>query len=106
MEQKTMYNLTDRESAIYKLICEENLPKKEIAKRLCISISTLNTHLANIYMKTGITDKASLIHDYWKGRQIFLTDSISDCIYRMDDAGSGEEFFEQLSKIRNLIGEK
>jgi len=52
-------NLTRRESEIVYLL-KRNFNTKQIAKRLFISIRTVENHLANIYEKTGINSKDEL----------------------------------------------
>ncbi|MGZ8164101.1 MAG: response regulator transcription factor [Methylobacter sp.] len=46
-------NLTQRESEVLALICEA-APDKIIARRLAISISTVNVHIDNIYKKLEV----------------------------------------------------
>jgi len=53
-------NLTEREEQIIQLVCE-GCPNREIARRLQISISTVKTHLHNVYEKTGIRSRILLI---------------------------------------------
>jgi DNA-binding CsgD family transcriptional regulator len=37
------------------------LPNKEIADKLCIGVSTLKTHINNIYRKTGVSSRRELV---------------------------------------------
>lgn len=50
--------LTSREKEVLKLIA---LPRKEIAKRLFIGLTTLKRHITNIYKKLQTNDKAIAI---------------------------------------------
>ncbi|MBQ1988273.1 MAG: response regulator transcription factor [Clostridia bacterium] len=50
--------LTSREKEVLKLIA---LPRKEIAKRLFIELTTLKRHITNIYKKLQTNDKAIAI---------------------------------------------
>jgi len=52
-------NLTKRENEIVYLL-KRNFSTKQIAKHLFISIRTVENHLANIYVKTGINSKDDL----------------------------------------------
>lgn len=52
--------LTRREKEILKLILDENTTI-EIANKLFISISTVETHRANLFLKTGVKNMAGLI---------------------------------------------
>ena len=63
-----MMDLTEREQEIYNLICEKGLWKKEIAKKLVLSKTTIETHLNNIYLKCDVHDRATLIYRYWKDK--------------------------------------
>lgn len=44
--------LTERESEVLKYL-GEGLPKKSIAQRLALSLSTINTHAENLFLKLG-----------------------------------------------------
>jgi len=52
--------LTRREKDILKLICEE-LNTSEIAKKLFISVHTVETHRKNLLLKTGAKNVAGLV---------------------------------------------
>jgi len=51
--------LGDREQEIARLV-SEGMSQKEIARQCGISPATVNNHIANIYLKLGISDKAQL----------------------------------------------
>lgn len=55
MEQDINFNenLTTREQMIFNLLIE-GFSKEEIAKMLCVSVKTVRTHVANIYLKKGV----------------------------------------------------
>lgn len=62
-KKKTNHNLpklTKREKEIIKLIMDE-YTSKEIAKKLYISINTVETHRANLFLKTGAKNVTGLI---------------------------------------------
>ena len=61
-------SLTDQEFKILLLICKDNLKRNDIANRLSIAPSTVHTHIANIYQKTGISTRADLIWEFYNGR--------------------------------------
>jgi DNA-binding NarL/FixJ family response regulator len=53
--------LTDREVEIVRLI-SAGFRSSEIAKRLFISVNTVDTHRKNIFSKTGVRNAVGLIH--------------------------------------------
>jgi DNA-binding NarL/FixJ family response regulator len=59
-EEKSLYNgLTNREIEVLRLIAQ-GAPNKEIAKKLYISVKTVDSHRANIFKKLGISDRAQV----------------------------------------------
>jgi len=50
------YLLTQQEDTILKYITE-GLTNKEIADKLCISISTVKSHIANIFKKLDVNNR-------------------------------------------------
>ena len=64
--------LTNTEEQIYKLLCENTYSYKELTEVLCISYSTLKTHINNICKKKdidGCNRAEKLIVDYWKNKE-------------------------------------
>jgi DNA-binding NarL/FixJ family response regulator len=55
------WNITNREIEILHLIADE-YPNKDIAKELDISIGTVEVHRRNLFLKTGASNMAGLIH--------------------------------------------
>lgn len=54
------YNLTVRENEIlYSLV--DCLSYKKIAEKYCISISTIRTHICNIYLKLHVHSKSEAV---------------------------------------------
>ena len=51
--------LSEREQQIAKLLCK-GIPNREIARKLCISPRTVDSHRANILKKLGISSNAEL----------------------------------------------
>ncbi len=56
-------NLSRQERNIQRLILEGK-SNKEIGNQLFISLSTVKTHISNIYNKLGVSDRRELIHRY------------------------------------------
>lgn len=56
MNNKLKYNYTPQELKIIELLVL-GLTNKEISKKLFMSVSTVKTHLENIYIKTGINNR-------------------------------------------------
>jgi DNA-binding CsgD family transcriptional regulator len=56
----TVLPLTRRERDIATLAAQ-NVPSKEIAARLFLSVRTVNNHLQNVYTKLGVTSRAELV---------------------------------------------
>jgi len=56
-----IFNLTTREKEIV-LLLKKGLTYKEISAILFISGKTVDNHVQNIYEKTAVTNKVSLIH--------------------------------------------
>lgn len=55
-----LLSLTDRESDVMRLVAK-GYSNKAVARELAITISTVKTHLRNIYRKLGVEDRAQLI---------------------------------------------
>jgi len=57
---KQDYSLTTRENEIlYSLV--DGLSYKKIAEKYCVSISTIRTHICNIYLKLHVNSKAEAV---------------------------------------------
>jgi DNA-binding CsgD family transcriptional regulator len=54
------YKITEREAEIISLL-REGLTHGEISQRLCISVHTVNNHVANIYSKVGARNRVNLL---------------------------------------------
>ena len=57
---KKRYNMTPREFQIAKSVCQ-GLNNEEIAKQLNIMPDTVKTHIRNIYRKTWVHNKISML---------------------------------------------
>jgi DNA-binding CsgD family transcriptional regulator len=57
---KNRYSLTGKELQIAILICQGH-NNKEIGRRLKIKPGTVKTHIKNIYVRTGVKNKISLL---------------------------------------------
>ncbi len=60
MKALEKYNITDREFEVVQQICD-GLTNKEIASKLCISVNTVNNHVANIFDKMGVRSRIDLL---------------------------------------------
>jgi DNA-binding CsgD family transcriptional regulator len=58
------YGLTPREASVVKL-CAEGRTNKEIALTLGLTERTVETHLSNVFRKTGVPNRASLVSAYF-----------------------------------------
>ena len=56
-----LYHITEREFEVVKLI-KKGLTNKEIASELCISVNTVNNHIANIFSKTDVGSRIDLLN--------------------------------------------
>lgn len=65
--QKNSYELTDREEEILKLL-SEGYRYKDIATKLFISISTVRTHIYNIYEKLHVHNRTEALNKF-NGKQ-------------------------------------
>ena len=52
--------LSEREAEVLHLVAE-GLSNQEIAERLVISITTVKTHVGNIFLKLGVTSRTQAI---------------------------------------------
>ena len=52
--------LSEREAEVLQLVAE-GLSNQEIADRLVISITTVKTHVGNIFLKLGVTSRTQAI---------------------------------------------
>lgn len=57
---KRRYNMTHREFQIAKLVCQ-GFNNEEIAEELSIMHGTVKTHIRNIYRKTWVHNKISML---------------------------------------------
>ena len=56
----TRYDLTVREQQIARLVCQ-GLPTVAIAERLSIRPGTVKTHIRNIYRKTNVRNRITML---------------------------------------------
>lgn len=56
-----LYHITEREFEVVSLI-KKGLTNKEIAAELCISVNTVNNHIANIFDKTKVGSRIDLLN--------------------------------------------
>ncbi|WP_139275737.1 response regulator transcription factor, partial [Mangrovactinospora gilvigrisea] len=52
--------LTTRETEVLRLIAD-GLSNQEIAERLFVSVTTVKTHINNLFAKTGVRDRAQAV---------------------------------------------
>lgn len=62
---KKRYNMTTREFQIAKMICQ-GFNNEEIANTLAIKHGTVKTHIRNIYRKTWVHNKISMLLKFVK----------------------------------------
>jgi len=53
------YKLTDRETEVALLMLQEGLSNEEMGKRLYISLTTIKSHVSQIYRKLGVKSRAA-----------------------------------------------
>lgn len=59
--------LTETEQKIYDAICIDGIfSQKELAKKLCIGVTTIRTHLVHIYQKKYCNGMRELIHKHYQ----------------------------------------
>ena len=58
-------SLTDRETEVLALVAD-GLTNRAVARRLGISEATVKTHLAHIYTKLGVLDRATAVREAWE----------------------------------------
>ncbi len=61
LERVMEYKITERELDVIRLI-KQGYTNKEIADRLCISVNTVNNHIANIFSKTEVRSRIDLLN--------------------------------------------
>ncbi len=66
-EAITLYGISNRESDVLTLLFEGKT-NEEIAKTLCISLSTVKSHISSIFQKTGARNRSEVA--YLCGKQI------------------------------------
>jgi DNA-binding CsgD family transcriptional regulator len=58
---RSLFNLSKRQLDVVKFICE-GLTNREIAERLGISDLTVKSHIQNLFEKTGVNSRSSLVY--------------------------------------------
>jgi DNA-binding CsgD family transcriptional regulator len=61
--------LSGRAIEIADLLVKEGLSAEEIGKRLFVTTSTINKHIANIYRKFGVNTRAEFMAMLWRGNR-------------------------------------
>lgn len=61
LDDVSRFHITERELDVIKLI-KKGLTNKEIASELCISVNTVNNHIANIFAKTEVRSRIDLLN--------------------------------------------
>ena len=57
-------SLTDRETEVLALVAD-GLTNRAVARKLGISEATVKTHLAHVYTKLGVLDRATAVREAW-----------------------------------------
>lgn len=61
--------LTTQEKKVYDLVCIEGMfDLKDIAENLICAVSTVRTHLNNIYRKMNVGSKCELVYKHYTWR--------------------------------------
>ena len=58
-------SLTDRETDVLALVAD-GLTNRAVARKLGISEATVTTHLAHVYTKRGVRDRATAVREAWE----------------------------------------
>ena len=58
-------SLTDRETDVLALVAD-GLTNRAVARKLGISEATVKTHLAHVYTKLGVLDRAAAVREAWE----------------------------------------
>ena len=58
-------SLTDRETDVLALVAD-GLTNRAVARKLGISEATVKTHLAHVYTKLGVLDRATAVREAWE----------------------------------------
>ena len=58
-------SLTDRETDVLALVAD-GLTNRAVARKLGISEATVKTHLAHVYAKLGVLDRATAVREAWE----------------------------------------
>lgn len=58
-------SLTDRETEVLALVAD-GLTNRAVARKLGISEATVKTHLAHVYTKLGVLDRATAVREAWE----------------------------------------
>ena len=58
-------SLTDRETEVLALVAD-GLTNRAVARRLGIGEATVKTHLAHVYAKLGVLDRAAAVREAWE----------------------------------------
>ena len=58
-------SLTDRETEVLALVAD-GLTNRAVARKLGISEATVKTHLAHVYTKLGVLDRAAAVREAWE----------------------------------------
>jgi DNA-binding NarL/FixJ family response regulator len=59
-EKLKRFKITEREAEIVELL-RQGLTYNQISDKLCISVYTVNNHVANIYSKVGANNRIDLL---------------------------------------------
>ncbi len=59
------FDLTEREKAVYEFFVFTDGKIKDAAEHFCVSVSTIKSHLKNIYEKLNIHSITELVRHYY-----------------------------------------
>jgi LuxR family transcriptional regulator, maltose regulon positive regulatory protein len=62
-------SLTAREDKVADLVCR-GLTNREIGQLLGLSEASVKQQLRNVYKKVGVSNRAALIHDFFRSKSL------------------------------------
>ena len=65
VSHSSQLSLTDRETDVLALVAD-GLTNRAVARKLGISEATVKTHLAHVYTKLGVLDRATAVREAWE----------------------------------------
>jgi len=67
-EKRMNLGLTERERAVYEFFVFTGGRLKDAAEHFCVSVSTIKSHLKNIYQKLDVHSVSEIVRHYYKNK--------------------------------------